>query len=325
MIIDIHTHFHSRELEGKGGEIGPRLVDEKGKTFWQLGSRRQAAPPPIYDLEQRVKKMDEAGVDVQILSNSPKWYLYNLIHEVSAETCVSFASIQNDDLAKAKRRFPGRFEAVATLPLVDIKATLKEFDRATRELGMKGVIIDSIVNGKGLDDESLFSLYEKIQQAGVPLFVHPRFLPDDRINQYGFRWMIGFCFDETYAMACLVFGGVLDNFPALKVVITHGGGATPYLLGRLLEGTLHRRDPKIKSKYPFDYYLKRFYYDACTYHPAPLQYLASLVGYDNILFGTNFPGSPEAAPTVICQLADVSESDKRKMLGDNAKKIYNIP
>lgn len=326
MIIDIHTHFHSRELEGKGGEIGPRMVrDDKGKTFWELGERRQAAPAPIYDIEERIRRMDEAGVDIQVLSNSPKWFLYNFIHKVSPETCTTFSCLQNDDLAKATRKFPKRLAAVATLPLVDIKASLTELDRAIGDLGLKGVIIDSTINGKGLDDEALFPLYEKIQRLGVVLFVHPSFLPDDRINRHGLRWMIGFCFDETYAMACLVFGGVLDRFPEMRVVVSHGGGATPYLLGRLLEGPLHRGDTKAKNEHPFDYYMKnRFYFDSCTYHPAPLDYLASLVGWDRILFGTNYPGSPEAAPKVIQQVKGISESDKRKILSENAKKVYNI-
>ncbi|MHB8619769.1 MAG: amidohydrolase family protein, partial [Chloroflexota bacterium] len=219
MIIDVHTHFHSRALEGKGGEIGPRLVtdDGSGKSFWQLGQRRQAAPPAIYDLDRRVRAMDEASVDVHVLSSSPKWFLYNFIHEVSPATCISFARAQNDDLAQATMTYPGRFIAVATMPLVDMAASLDECDRAIHDLKMKGVVIDSTVAGKGLDDESLFPLYERVEAAGVPLFVHPAFLPDARINRYGFRWMIGFCFDETYAMACLVFGGVLDRFPELKV------------------------------------------------------------------------------------------------------------
>ncbi len=326
MIIDIHTHFHSRELEGKGGEIGPKMVvGEEGKTFWQLGDRRQAAPAPIYDVEERVRKMDEAGVDIQVLSNSPKWFLYNFIHKVSPATCISFSRLQNDDLANAAKKFPKRLAAIATLPLLDMKASLSELDRAIGDLGLKGVIIDSTVNGKGLDDEALFPLCEKIQRLGVVLFVHPSFLPDNRINQYGLRWMIGFCFDESYAMACLVFGGVLDRFPEMKVVITHGGGATPYLLGRFLEGPLHRGDTKVKCEHAFDYYLKnRFYFDSCTYHPAPLEYLASLVGWDRILFGTNYPGSPEAAPKVINQLNDIPEPDKRKVLGENARRLYNI-
>lgn len=323
MVIDIHTHFHSKALEGKGGEIGPRFVtNAAGKTFWEIGDRRQGAPRWIYDLDERVKKMDEAGIDLQVLSNSPKWFLYNFIHKVSPETCINFARLQNDDLASAKKRFPGRFEAVATLPLVDMKASLKEFDRAIHDLGMKGVIIDSTIAGRGLDSEELFPLYEKLQESKCPMFVHPGFLPDKRIEQFGFRWMIGFAFDETYSMACLVFGGVLDRFPELKVVITHGGGATPFLLGRLIDGPLHREP--VKSKYPFDHYLKRFYYDACTYHAAPLKYLVSLVGFDNIMFGTNFPGSPDAAPTIINQLQNVSDVDKKKMLSSNAKSVFGI-
>lgn len=106
MVIDIHSHFHSKELEGKGGEIGPRfVVDQKGKSFWEIGERRQGAPKWIFDLDERVKKMDESGVDLQILSNSPKWFLYNFIHKVAPETCISFARLQNDDLSKAKRVF----------------------------------------------------------------------------------------------------------------------------------------------------------------------------------------------------------------------------
>jgi aminocarboxymuconate-semialdehyde decarboxylase len=322
VVIDIHTHFHSKALEGKGGEIGPRFVsDDKGKTFWQIGARRQGAPKSIYDLDERVRKMDEAGVDVHILSNSPKWFLYNTIHKVSADTCIRFAQLQNDDLAGAKKKYPKRFESLATLPLVDVKASLKELDRAVNELGMKGVVMDSTVGGRGLDSEELYPIYERLQATGTPVFVHPGFLPDPRINQYGFRWMIGFCFDETYALGCLVFGGVMDRFPELRVVITHGGGAAPFLLGRLIEGPKHREP--VKSKYPFDHYLKRFYYDACTYHMAPLEYLASLVGYDNIVFGTNFPGSPEAAPTLVKQL-NIGEADRAKVLAGNARRIFNI-
>ncbi|MHB8621211.1 MAG: amidohydrolase family protein, partial [Chloroflexota bacterium] len=115
---------------------------------------------------------------------------------------------------------------------------------------------------------------------------------------------------------------VLDRFPELKVIITHGGGATPYLLGRLLEGPLHRSDVQVKSRYPFDHYLRRFYYDSCTYHPTSLQYLASLVGYDNIVFGTNAPGSPDLAPTLIDQLPGLTEAARSKLLFENAQRLF---
>ena len=137
------------------------------------------------------------------------------------------------------------------------------------------------------------------------------------------RWMIGFVFDETYAVTCLTLGGVFDHYPNLRVAISHGGGGFPFLLGRLMEGAAHKPDVVVKSKKPMASYLKHIFFDGCVYDATALRFLLERVGEDNVVFGTNYPGNSDMRPTLIKSLG-LSAGATDKLVSGNAERLLGI-
>jgi aminocarboxymuconate-semialdehyde decarboxylase len=297
-VIDVHAHAVLQLSLGAAGAAGPELGTlPDGTPFYRVGEYVlrgvRYAGSAFMDVDVRLAAMDDAGIDVQLLSPNPLTYFGRL----DAATAAAYAQAHNDALAALAAQHPTRLLAAAQLPVQDIKACVAEARRAVRDLGMVAVYLDTDPAGRTLDDPDLDPLYEELTSLDVPLFVHPSPLgehgpPDDaRLRRWDLDLMFGFARDETLAVAALVFGGVLARHPGLDVCVSHGGGAAAFLAGRFARAVEMRpwASPELRE-HGFGYYYRRLWFDTHVHDGQSLDLLAERAGLEHLVFGTNFAG-----------------------------------
>ena len=235
--IDTHTHILTLETAALLTKAGAKVTitpdDAELSTLDVNGVVYKAFPTGGYDIPRRLKDMDATGVDVHVLSATPQTYLYNLEPELSA----TMARIQNDQMAKHVAAHPDRFMAIATLPLAQPARAADELKRVMTKHGFKGAMFASNIKGINLDDPMFEPLWAEAEKLGAFMFVHPNNVAGaDRLKSYYLGNLIGNPLDTTIAAASLFFGGVMDRYPKLKVMLAHGGGFTPYQAPRWEHG-----------------------------------------------------------------------------------------
>jgi aminocarboxymuconate-semialdehyde decarboxylase len=326
-VIDVHAHAVLELSLGAAGAAGPELGTlPDGTPFYRVGDYTlrgvRYAGSAFMDTDVRLAAMDEAGIDVQLLSPNPLTYFGAL----DPADATAYATAHNDALAALAGQHPTRLLAAAQLPVQDIAAARAEARRAVRDLGMVAVYIDTDPAGRTLDDPALDPLYDELTSLDVPLFVHPSPLgqdgpPDDpRLRRWDLDLMFGFARDETLAVAALVFGGVLDRHPGLDVCVSHGGGAAAFLAGRFGRAVAKRPWASAPLReHGFDHYYRRLWFDTHVNDGRSLDLLAERAGIEHLVFGTNFAGwdsgalhQPGAmAPTLAANAARLLRLDRR--------------
>ncbi len=265
--------------------------------------------------------MDAAEVDMQVVSNTPQTFLYNQPPEVTAAT----ARLQNDQIVKLIAAHPGRFAGIATLPMQAPQLAADELARAMRA-GLRGAHIGSNINGKNLDDPSLEPVWAKAAELGAFILIHPVGVAGaDRLKSYYLANLIGNPVDTTIAAASLVFGGVMERHPNLKICLSHGGGFVPYQGGRWVHGWNVRGEPQANLKVSPAASLRRFYYDTILHAAAPLEYLVRAAGADHVLLGSDYPfdmGTLECARQV--KALSITEADRATILGEGAAGLLGV-
>ena len=295
--------------------------------------------PPLYDLDHRFRIMDEYEL-VQVIA--PAWPAVEEIAD--PRTAVDLARLANDEMAELIRKYPDRFVAgVACLPMNDMDAALAETDRAITDLGLKGVLIYTPINDKPLDAPEFIPLYEKLYQYDLPILIHPMRNPDypeyktENASKYRVYNTFGWPYETTVAMTRIVFSGLLEKYPNLKFVTHHCGGMVPYLAERIKQfyDLGMRRgeiDRTVLTKAPIDYY-KMFHNDTAIYGNMPALMCAhAFFGADHLLFAVDFPlgdmefGTKNYRQTISAiDEMDISDEDRKKIYGDNARRLYRLP
>jgi len=263
--------------------------------------------------------MDAMGVDVQVLSATPQTYLYNQ----DASLGATAAAIQNDQIAKLVKQNPQRFMGIATLPMQAPEKAANELNRAMAKLGLRGTMFASNIMGKNLDDPSFEPLWATAEELGAFVFIHPNNVAGaDRMKSYYLNNLIGNPLDTTIGAACLYFGGVLDRYPKLTVVLAHGGGFTPYQAARWEHGWYVRPEPKKNiAKQPVDI-AKRFYYDTILHSAPVLEFMIEHVGADRVMLGSDYPydmGMMDCVKHV--SALKISDGDKASILSTRAQAL----
>jgi aminocarboxymuconate-semialdehyde decarboxylase len=290
--VDIHAHIVSKALvdllAGEIPEIAPKM--EGGGRDWHFsypsGRRSGPIPPGMFDLGSRLADMDRQGVDVQALSVPPTHFFYDL----APDRAVTAARLHNDDMVLTARSRPDRFVVLATLPLQAPDGAVAEIERLVAEPIVVGVELATNVAGRNLDDPSLSGVWAALAKAGMPAVLHPdNPVGGDRTRRYFLHNLIGLPTDTTLAAACLIFGGVLVDHPALRVGLVHGGGFLPYQIGRLDHGWMVRREPREHLAVAPRSLLDRFYFDTVTHDLASLRFLLERVGPDRLCLGSDYP------------------------------------
>lgn len=314
MIIDFSSHMITREVEEK--------LSSK-ENFQRL---QKNFAPETSDPEERIKVMEKYGIDMQVLTQTTP-ILVGLRAEETAEVC----RITNDAIGKVCRSYPDKFVPFAAVSLLDVKQAVYELDRAINEWGCRGVIIGTNQNNKGVDDLEYGPFYEKVCEYDIPVFLHPmnwasyNLVDEDPAVMRLFGWP----FDTTIALLRLIVSGTMERHPSLKVVTHHlGGGMFPFFSNRF---NIKFEKLKKEMKKPFSESLERVYGDtAVDGTAAALPCGHAFFGTERMLFGTDYPFSPEKGEVylrenlAIIKNWDLPEADKKKILGENAKKLLKL-
>lgn len=329
MHIDIHAHLIPQcfwqAVARKGNWFGATLQAIGGQQFIDTRDRRAGPVAPNWNtsLQERVRAMDAMGMDMQVLSSPPYFFNYHL---PLAEALAASREL-NDEIAEAIRAYPGRFSGLATVPLQDVDAAIGELERCIG-LGLKGAEVCTHVNGRNHDDPALLPFFEAAERLGAFLFFHPHApAAADRTGRYYLGNLIGNPLDTTIAIACLIFGGVLDRYPGLMLCFAHGGGYACYGIGRLDRGFAVRKEPRANGvSSPPSVYLKRLYYDCITHSYTALDYLLRTVSADNVLLGSDYPFDMgyESPVEWVQKAPGLSQQDRDKVLGSNAARLLGM-
>jgi aminocarboxymuconate-semialdehyde decarboxylase len=289
--IDTHTHVLTQETAALISKEGPKVTitpdaDGANATLDVAGVVYRPFPRGGYDLTQRLADMDAAHVDMQVLSATPQTYLYSVEPALGLATSM----IQNDQMAKHIAAHPTRFAGIATLPMQAPEKAADELRRAITRLGLKGTMFASNIMGKNLDDPSVAPVWATAEELGAFVFIHPNNIAGaDRMRSYYLNNLIGNPLDTTIAAACLIFGGVMDRHPKLKVCLAHGGGFTPYQAARWEHGWAVRPEPKKNVPQQPENIARRFYYDTILHSAKVLEFMIGHVGEDRVLLGSDYP------------------------------------
>jgi aminocarboxymuconate-semialdehyde decarboxylase len=241
------------------------------------------------------------------------------------DVAIPFASTQNDALAKYCSEDASRLFFMPTLPLQDIDSSVKEFDRAMAMGGKALNIACFNIAGRDLDDEYFFPIYEKCAEADIPLMLHPEpmLVFKDAQPWNTPRMLLDYVYQDTFAPLSLMTGGVFDTFPNLKIYITHGGGFLPYQFKRF--EIFASLDKKAKQKKPLREYMPNIYVDILVHDLKAREFLVDFIGVDNIVMGDNYEGTDSADGFAFVEEMNLSQADKDKINGGNAKKLFKLP
>jgi aminocarboxymuconate-semialdehyde decarboxylase len=321
-VVDFHNHFYPPSyLQALKASTSTLRVteDDEGNPVIHYPGDYNIIVPGHRDIAFRQRVVDEAGVDMQVLTFTTPG-----THVEEPALAVRLARGVNDALADIVASRPGRFLALATLPLNDPAASVAEFERATGELGLPGVMLFSNVNGVALSDRRFWPLYERADARGAVLYIHPVHpVGVEAMTEYWLMPLVGFPFDTTLAAASLVFAGVAKRFPRIRWVLGHLGGAIPYLGERLDRGFHAFRDCRAHIDRPPTEYLKRFYYDTVNFDPAALRLAIEFAGADRVLAGSDYPHKIGSLSRMLESIRGlpIGDAEKAGILGGNALRL----
>ena len=324
-ILDVHNHYYPPAYL-KALEAGESAVeisyDEQGNPRLHYPGDYNIAVPGQRDLAVRVQMLDATGIDLQVYSMTTPG-----VHVESPATAVRLAQMVNDDFAAGIARYPGRFSALATLPLNDPAASVRELERACRQLHLPGAMLFSNVNGVALADPRFWPLYELADELGAILHIHPTDpVGVEAMRDFWLMPLVGFLFDTTLAAAKLVFSGVPERFPRIRWVLSHLGGAIPYLAERLDRGYRVFPDCRAHIPQPPSEYLRQFYFDTVNFDPEALMLAIGFAGAEHLLAGSDYAhqiGSP-ALMLESLRALPLPEADRNLILGGNPRRLYRL-
>jgi len=276
--------------------------------------------PEIYDPQRTIIEMDEAGIDVSVISmNIPGPEM------LDPELGVEAATVCNDCLAEICSRFPGRFVGLASLPLQDVDASISEFNRALDSLDLRGMILYSHIGGKPVDAPEFEPIYEIAERRRVPVVLHPT-VPTwgAVIKDYSMIPMVGLMMDTSIAMLRLILSGVMERHPNLRVVHPHCGGVLPYLMPRIVEQTEVKGRGRAHIKKSPESYYSQVYLDLVSPSVQAMRYAYDFSGPDKLLFGSDRPWIKIKDFIDLIDRLEISKADRSKLLGENAAFLFGI-
>lgn len=328
MRIDFHTHIIPKEFpdfaEKYGGDRWPTLHQTCtcGANIMVAGKVFREVTDQVWCPHKRIQDMDREGVDIQVLSPIPVTFSY----WADKEAALEMAQLQNDFIAETVKEYPERFIGLGTVPLQDTVVAIQEMDRCIHDLKLAGIEIGTNVNGENLDSPHLTEFFKMAEEWNVPLFIHPwETMAKDRTPRHNFMYTIGMPSETALAAASMIWSGVMEKFPNLRICFAHGGGSFPYILPRLDKGW--EVWPHLRlTTHPPSHYAKKFYFDSLNYDSLTMKYLIERFGIDKVIMGSDYPFLLREIPPgkVVDEMEDLSEADKNLLLGKNALEFLNI-
>ena len=322
-VIDFHVHFNDPEVYKRGSDHN---------VMSGFGTRPMPQPQPSdgwrYQIQQKVKDpalqiadMDKFGIGMHVVSLigvscNTDW--------AEPQEAAAMNRHANEMNAEWVRQYPGRFVGSFTLPLQGMTLAMTELDYAVNTLKLRVASVSSNCRGDYLGEEKFRPLWEAIHSLGLAVFIHPHGMPDKRLQKY-FLWNgIGQPMEETRVMTSLIFEGVLDKFPGLKIVMAHGGGYLPHYVGRLDRNYENNPASRVNMSRKPSEYLRDFYYDTCVYGADVLEALIKRVGVDRITFGTDYPVGERDPFATLTDCTMLSEADRTMITRTTPAKILGM-
>jgi aminocarboxymuconate-semialdehyde decarboxylase len=324
LTIDIHTHIIPEKLPDWKQKFGygefvslehhkpccARMMMD-GEFFREIENN-------CWDAEQRLKECNHFHVDVQALSTIPVMFSY----WADPKHTLEISQYLNDHIADICARYPKRFVGLGTLPMQHTDLAIQELKRC-KDIGIKGIQIGSHVNEWNLNEPRLFPIFEAMQELDLSLFVHPWwYSAKKKMPNYWLPWLVGMPAETSLAISSMIFGGIFERLPNLRVAFAHGGGSFPATIGRIEHGWKARPDlvaidnPKNPREYLGDFWL-----DSLVHDPKMLRYIADLVGIEKICLGTDYPFPlGEDIPGELIKNSGFTSQEQAIMLGDSALK-----
>ena len=325
--IDTHAHYfpesYIKLIADHGKRCGTTVTtDASGTRFIQVGLALRTGPitQHFFDLDHRIRTMDSIGVKMHALSLTQPM-VYWADDQLGLDLCIAF----NNAISAAHCQHPDRFIGFACLPLQNPPLALEELNRVAKLPGIRGLYMATAVRDRELSDRSFFPIYERAADLGLPIFLHPMMINNERLKQYYLINLLGNPFETAIAAAHLIFGGVMDAFPKLEVSLPHAGGALPILRGRLDRGFEIRGECKVIPRPPSEY-LKRFTYDTIAYSADIMDDLVGLVGAERIMMGSDycFDIGFNDPVTVVNGMKSLDDTQRRQILWGNAARLLRL-
>ena len=262
------------------GDDGRARIYKDGKFFREIW-------PKTWDPEERIADYARFGVQVQVISTVPVMFSY----WAKAHEALALHQALNEHMAEACRDFRRHYAGIGTVPLQSPRLAVQELERCMDQLGLQGVQIGSHINDWNLDAPDLEPFWEAAQDLGAAILVHPwDMMGSESMPKYWMPWLVGMPAEQSRAACALIFGGVLERFPRLKVCLAHGGGSFPYTLGRIEHG-FNMRPDLVATDNPHSprRYLDRLFFDSWVADPRALRYLLDTCGVSRVMLGTDYP------------------------------------
>ena len=324
-IIDFHNHFYPpvylEALQNGTSNINITFDEDKNPLLHYPGDYNIIVPGHR-DIDFRAEVLNKTGVDKQILTFTTPG-----THIESPERSVELARLVNESFSAIVHDRRDRFSALATLPMNDPEACVGELKRAFEELGFRGVMLFSNINGVALSDKCFWPLYEEASRLEAVFYIHPSFpVGVEAMTDFWLMPLIGFPFDTTLAAAKLVFSGVVEKFPGIRWVLGHLGGAIPYLAERLDRGFYAFKECREHISQPPGEYLKKFYYDSVNFDLNALQLAVDFAGADHIVAGSDYPHQIGSLQQMVSSIEGlkISPQEKAAILGGNAAGLLDL-
>ena len=332
IVIDFHAHIgvpevaayaapHSVSRAGGRTPVDPRMTEaaKRIEADW-IGKVRERTA----NYDRRIRDMDEAGVDIQVLTLSLISH-HTYWAGADEETSYKMERLANDRMAEVIAKYPGRFVGLGGVPLSSPQLCINELERCMGELGFRGVQVSSMAGDMELGDPKLRPFWKRCEELDAAVYLHPAGVWDQRYQKHQLWNSIGQPLEEAMAMSSLIHEGVLDEFPKLKICVAHGGGYLPYYAGRS-DRNYHDK-PFLRLSMtgsPSEYLKRSFHYDTCVYNAEVLDTLIDKVGPERIVLGSDYPVGEDDPVGFVVQSKKLSGQDKEDILQNNAAKLLGL-
>ncbi len=328
--FDIHTHIIPDNLPdftkkfGYEGFVKLKKKSESEADMILFNENFRTIKCNCWNPKIRLDEMKKANVDVQVISPIPIMFSY----WADAKDALEQSQLINDFIANVCEKYPKKFIGLGTLPMQSTDYSLKELERCKNELNLKGVEIGSNINNENLNEDRFFDIFAACQDLSMSIFIHPwQMMGMSKMKKYWLPWLVGMPAETTRAICSMIFGGIFDKFPKLRVAFAHGGGNFHYTLGRIEQGFLQRPDLcAVDNKNNPKKYIDKFYIDSLVHSPESLQFLIDNIGANQIALGTDYPFPlGETSPgAVIDKLNSITKKEKERLLHGTALEWLNL-
>ena len=290
--IDIHTHIIPEKIPDFSKKFGYEgFVSMANKTLKNadmmiFGEKFRTIKCNCWSVKERISDMNKHKIDVQVLSPIPVMFCY----WARPKDTLMVSQFLNDFIMQECQKYPKNFIGLGTVPMQDTKLSILELERC-KEIGLMGVEIGSNINNKNLSDNDFHPFYEAAEELNMPLFIHPwEMMGMSQMSKYWLPWLVGMPAETSRAICSMIFGGIFEKFPNLRVAFAHGGGSFPHIVGRIEKGFLERPDLcAIDNQINPRTYLGKFYVDSLVHSQEALSYLINILGPNSVILGSDYP------------------------------------